>query len=68
METIQLNVQGMTCGGCVKSVTSVLQKIPGVSSVEVSLEQNRATITYDPKQAAPAQFKQAVEGAGFTVV
>jgi copper chaperone len=68
METIQLNVQGMTCGGCVKSVTSVLQKIPGVGSVEVSLEQNRATITYDPKQAAPAQFKKAVEGAGFTVV
>jgi copper chaperone len=67
METIQLKVQGMTCGGCVKSVTSVLQKIPGASSVEVSLELNRATVTYDPKQAAPAQFKQAIEGAGFSV-
>ncbi len=67
METIILKVQGMSCGGCVKSVTGVLQKIPGVGSVDVSLEQNCATVTYDPAQAAPAQFKQAIEGAGFSV-
>ena len=67
METIQLDVKGMSCGGCVKSVTGVLQKIPGVNSVDVSLEQNRATISYDPNQATPAQFRQAIEGAGFSV-
>ncbi|HET7831477.1 MAG TPA: cation transporter [Gallionella sp.] len=67
METIILKVQGMSCGGCVKSVTGVLQKIPGVGSVDVSLEQNCATISYDPAKAAPAQFRQAIEGAGFSV-
>jgi len=67
METIQLDVKGMSCGGCVKSVTGVLEKIPGVGSVDVSLEQNCATITYDPNQANPAQFRQAIEGAGFSV-
>lgn len=68
METIQLNVQGMTCNGCVKSVTNVLQQIPGVSGVEVSLEQKRATVTFDPSQCNPAQFKAAVEDAGYDVV
>ena len=68
METIQLNIQGMTCNGCVKSVTGVLQKIPGVTSVEVSLEQNRAKIIYNPAQAKPEQFKAAVEDAGYDVV
>ena len=68
METIQLNIEGMTCGGCVKSVTNVLQPIPGVSSVEVSLEQKRATVTFDPAQCNPAQFKTAVEDAGYDVV
>ena len=68
MKTLSLNIKGMTCGGCVKSVTSVVQKIAGVSSVEVSLEQNRATINYDPVQAKPAQFKSAIEDAGFDVV
>lgn len=68
METVTLTIKGMTCGGCVKSVTSVLQKIAGVSSVEVSLEENRATLIYDPVQTKPAQFKTAIEDAGFDVV
>ena len=68
METIQLNIKGMTCNGCVKSVTSVLQKVPGVASVEVSLEQKRAMVIYHPEQAKPEQFKAAVEDAGYEVV
>ncbi|MDE2117613.1 MAG: heavy-metal-associated domain-containing protein [Betaproteobacteria bacterium] len=68
METIQLNIRGMTCNGCVNNVKNVLQKTPGVAGVEVSLEQNRATVTYDPVKASPAQFKAAVEDAGFDVV
>ena len=68
METIQLNIRGMTFNGCVNNVKNVLQRTPGVTGVEVSLEQNRATVTYDPAQAKPAQFKAAVEDAGFDVV
>ena len=68
METIQLNIQGMTCNGCVKNVTGVLQKVPGVASVEVSLEQKAARVVYNPSQASLAQLKVAVEEAGFDVV
>lgn len=68
METAIINIKGMTCGGCVKSVTTVLQNIAGVSSVDVSLEQNRASINYDPAQVNYAQFKSAIEDAGYDVV
>ena len=68
METIQLNIEGMTCNGCVNSVKNVLQKIPGVANAEVSLEQNRATVVYNPEQANPAQFKAAIEDAGYDVI
>ena len=68
MKTVQLNIEGMTCNGCVSSVTNVLQKISGVSSAEVSLEQKRATVVFDPAQCNPGQFKTAVEDAGFDVV
>ncbi|MBI5059355.1 MAG: heavy-metal-associated domain-containing protein [Nitrosomonadales bacterium] len=67
-ETLQLDIHGMTCNGCVKNVTGVLQKVPGVTSVEVSLEQKRARIVYSPAQAGPGQLKAAVEDAGFDVV
>jgi len=68
METTSLNIKGMTCGGCVTSVTNVLKAIAGVTSVEVSLEQNRATISYDPNKAKLAQLKTAIEDAGYDVV
>lgn len=68
METLTINIKGMTCGGCVKSVTNVLQQLPGVSSVNVSLEQNSAMISFDSAKVGPSQFKSAIEDAGFDVI
>jgi len=65
METVELNVEGMDCQGCVKSVTRMLHGVAGVAAVEVSLEQGRARITYDPAKAGPAEFRRAIERAGY---
>jgi copper chaperone len=65
METVELKVEGMTCQGCVSSVTRTLSGVPGVQKVEVSLADSRATVTYDPAKAGPAQLKRAVENAGY---
>ena len=67
MEQVRLKVDGMTCGGCVQSVTRVLKALPGVSSVEVSLEKSEAALSYDAAKVGPAQFKAAIEDAGFEV-
>ena len=68
METIALNVAGMTCGGCVGSVTRVLKAVPGVTNVAVQLTPGRADVTYDPARTAPAALKTAIEDAGYEVV
>lgn len=60
--TIILNVEGMTCGGCVKTVAKVLEKTPGVANVEVDLESAKAVIAGD---APPQDLIDAVEAAGF---
>ena len=65
METVEVNVEGMDCQGCVKSVTRMLYGVAGVASVDVSLEQGRARVTYDPAKAGPAEFKRAIERAGY---
>jgi copper chaperone len=59
-----MKVEGMDCEGCVKSVTRMLSAVPGVSSVDVSLAQARARVTYDPAKAGLADFLRAVERAG----
>lgn len=68
MQEIVIGVGGMICQGCVKNVTGVLQALPGVDRVEVSLEAARATVVFDPAKVGEAQFKDAIEGAGFDVI
>jgi phosphoglycolate phosphatase len=65
METVELKVEGMDCQGCVKSVTRMLSGVAGVQDVDVSLEEGRARVTYDPARSGPAEFKRAIERAGY---
>jgi copper chaperone len=67
MQTEVIKVDGMTCMGCVNSVKNVLEKIPGVSKADVSLEQKQVTVEYDASKTHTDQFKDAIEGAGFEV-
>jgi copper chaperone len=68
METITMNVQGMTCGGCVASVTRVLKAVPGVRDVAVTLAPGAATVTFDPASTDAPALRAAVEDAGYDVV
>jgi copper chaperone len=68
METTKLDVRGMTCGGCVASVTRVLKAGPGVDDVAVTLQPGAATVTFDPGRTSIAALRTAVEDAGFDVV
>ena len=65
METTIIKVQGMTCQGCVKSVTRVLQALPGVTQAQVSLEKSEARVDYDATQVTPADLRRAVDEAGY---
>ncbi|WP_455229093.1 heavy-metal-associated domain-containing protein [Kingella denitrificans] len=65
MATITLNIDGMTCGGCVKSVTKVLNDLDGVRSATVSLENKNAQVEFDEGKIQIAQLVEAVEDAGF---
>jgi len=65
MEQVVIKVGGMSCQSCVKSVTGVLQALPGVAAVEVSLEAGEARVEFDPAATDVAAMRAAVEDAGF---
>jgi copper ion binding protein len=58
-------VTGMHCGGCVNSVTRAVSRVPGVKTVQVSLDKNAATVEYDGAAVAPAAIVAAIVAAGF---
>jgi copper chaperone len=67
METIKLGVEGMHCKHCVMAVKNAVGALPGVASVDVSLEQKLATVSYDPTKVALPAMKTAIENEGYSV-
>lgn len=67
MEEIVVAIAGMSCQGCVKTVASVLEALPGVARVEIALAAGQARIVYDPGLTRTEDFTNAIEGAGFQV-
>lgn len=67
MTKVTLKVEGMSCGGCVASVTRVLSALPGVSDAAVSLQAGTAQVTFDEARTNQAALRAAVEGAGYEV-
>ncbi|CCQ91539.1 Copper chaperone CopZ [Nitrospina gracilis 3/211] len=63
-----LNVDGMTCGHCVETVSKAVSSIPGVSKVDVDLEKKRVTVDFDENQTALADIKSKITDVGYEVV
>ena len=68
MDTVTLNVTGMTCGHCQMSVAKALKEVSGVKSAEVNLETNTAVIEYKSGKVTPEEMIKAIEKAGYKAV
>jgi copper chaperone len=64
-KTVTFKIQGMTCGGCVFAVRKVLTRLPGVSKADVTYEDSRATVSYDPKLVTVGQMTAAIKTLGY---
>jgi copper chaperone len=67
MTTATYQVQGMTCGHCVNSVSTEVSAIPGVTDVQVDLASGQVTVTSDTP-LDPAAVRAAVDEAGYDLV
>lgn len=73
-QTVTLQIDGMTCGGCVKDVKAALGKVSGVSEVGLNTGKKwiwfpdysdaRASVTFDPQKTNVETLIRAVEAAG----
>ncbi|MDJ0332836.1 copper chaperone CopZ [Planococcus sp. S3-L1] len=66
-EQINLQVGGMSCQHCVKSVTESVMALPGVDKVKVSLENASVDVAYDASAIDVAQIAEAIEDQGYDV-
>jgi copper chaperone CopZ len=61
---LNLSIDGMHCGACVRRVTNALTGVEGVQVESVKV--GSAKVSFDPKQASSEQITAAVDRIGFT--
>lgn len=59
-------IDGMSCGGCVNSLTRVLKAVPGIEPL--TIEVGKASLRIDTDQVTDDTIKSAVQRAGFALV
>ena len=59
-------IDGMSCGGCVNSLTRVLKSVPGIEPIKI--EVGKASLRLDSDRVTGDAVKAAVERAGFELV
>ncbi|MGA9187268.1 MAG: heavy metal translocating P-type ATPase [Methanosarcina sp.] len=63
---VTIGVYGMTCGHCQKRVADAISSLEGVNSVEVDLESEHATVSFDPQKVSLDDIKEAIRKVGYS--
>lgn len=61
-----VEVRGMHCGGCERTVSRALEAVPGVGSARADFVAEEVEVTYDPGQTDLDAIRAALRDAGFT--
>jgi len=67
MEKVTLNVQGMSCGHCVKAVEGSVGALKGISSVKVDLKAAKVDVEFNDQEVSLDQIKETIEDQGYDV-
>jgi Cu+-exporting ATPase len=65
LETIDLDITGMTCGSCAARVQRALSRQPGVTEALVNYATGRASVELQPASLDMQALVSAVEQAGY---
>jgi copper chaperone CopZ len=61
-------VKGMTCSGCERTVSRVVENIEGVKSSRADLASSTLSVEYDPSKVTIDKIRSAVNGVGYKFV
>ena len=67
LKTQTLQIDGMDCGSCAKTIAASLQQLNGVSEASVSFATGRAKVSYNPLLVSQTTISERINALGYTV-
>jgi len=68
VETLNFDIEGMTCSGCEAQVENEVNKLSGIISVSASYDNENATVTFDKSKTAKKDIEKAINSTGYQVI
>ncbi|MBB5224109.1 Cd2+/Zn2+-exporting ATPase [Amaricoccus macauensis] len=65
--TLSWSLGGMDCAACAAKIKGAVERLPGVSSINVSVMSERLTLRLDGTDTAPETIERTVKGLGYTI-
>ncbi|RDZ64271.1 heavy metal translocating P-type ATPase [Haloferax sp. Atlit-12N] len=63
--TAHLDIRGMSCANCSRTVGEALEALDGVTSASVNFATDEGSVEYDPEEVSLREIYDAVEDAGY---
>jgi copper chaperone len=67
MQNVTLNVQGMSCGHCVKAIEGSVGELEGVNQVSVKLDEALVDVSFNESEVSINKIKETIEEQGYDV-
>ncbi len=64
-ESVTLDVRGMHCASCVKTIEDGLGELAGIYRVSVNLATERAVVEFNPNAITVSEIKKAIKNLGY---
>ncbi len=65
MKKIEMNIEGMHCGGCATGIQMVTEQIDGVTSSFVDLEGKKGTFEFDESKVTTDKIIEEISKLGY---
>ncbi|MFY3790263.1 copper chaperone CopZ [Ureibacillus sp. MALMAid1270] len=67
MGNVTLNVSGMSCGHCVKSIEGSVGSLDGVEQVKVDLGSGKVNVEFNDGKVTLEKIKETIDDQGYDV-
>jgi len=67
-QRVDIPVRGMTCASCALTIEEGLKRLPGVAQANVNLAAEKASVSFDPRQASLTGITATIRDLGYEPV
>ncbi len=68
IETVNFNIEGMTCASCEEHVNYTVNKLEGIVSITTSYNNGNANVKFDKTKTSKEDIVEAINSTGYKVV